>query len=191
MSRDPILIGLTGLAGAGKDTVADHLCQKHRFERHAFAEPIRDMLTALLVGAGLDYAYLFERELKEQPIPQLGVSARQMMQRLGTEWGRALDPDLWVRHAAMTLGLHDLPRSAPIHDRIVITDVRFPNEAAWIEQLGGRVVRVIRDVSPISSHESESYASRLPAWYQLDNRWSIATLHDQVDELVDHVININ
>lgn len=186
--RDPILIGLTGAAGAGKDTVADRLCSAHGFERHAFAEPIRDMLTALLVSAGIDYGHLFARDLKELPVPHLGVSSRQMMQRLGTEWGRALHPDLWVRHAAVTLGLHDLPHSSPVHDRIVLTDVRFPNEAAWIEQLGGRVIRVLRDVPAVNAHESEQHVDRIVPWARIDNTAGFDWLHHQVDEMVGRLI---
>lgn len=183
MTRDPLLIGLTGLAGAGKDTVADRLCSAHGFERHAFAEPIRDMLTALLTSAGIDYDYLFERDLKELPVPHLGVSGRRLMQTLGTEWGRMVDPDLWVRHAALSLGLHDLPRSAPIHDRIVITDVRFPNEAAWIESLGGRVIRVTRQAPAVAAHESEQHITQLPCTLAIDNTGTLADLHEQVDGL--------
>lgn len=183
MRRAPLLIGLTGLAGTGKDTVADRLCSAHGFERHAFAEPLRDMLTALLTGAGIDYAHLFERHLKEQPVPHIGISGRRLMQTLGTEWGRTLDPDLWVRTAAITLGLHDMPNSTPIHDRIVITDVRFPNEAAWIESLGGRVVRVTRPAPEVAAHVSEQHINQLPCTLAIDNTGTLADLHEQVDEL--------
>lgn len=179
---DPLLIGLTGLAGTGKDTVADRLCAEHGFERHAFAEPIRDMLTAMLAGANIDYAHLFERDLKERPVPHLGISGRRLMQTLGTEWGRALDPDLWVRLAAITLGLHGAC-SAPIHDRIVITDVRFPNEAAWIEGLGGRVVRVTRPAPEVAAHVSEQHIAQLPCTLAIDNTGTLADLHEQVDNL--------
>lgn len=190
LPRDCILIGLTGEAGADKDTVADHLCAAHGFERHAFAEPIRDMLAALLVGAGIDYAHLFERDLKELPVPHLGVSGRQMMQRLGTEWGRALHPDLWVRHAAVTLGLHDLPHSSPVHDRIVLTDIRFPNEAAWIERLGGRVIRVLRDVQAVNARESEQHFDRIAPWACIDNTGSFEQLHGQIDTLVADIVQL-
>ena len=182
MTPHPLLIGLTGLAGTGKDTVADRLCAEHGFERHAFAEPIRDMLAAMLTGANIDYAYLFERDLKERPVPHLGISGRRLMQTLGTEWGRSLDPDLWVRLAAITLGLHGAS-SAPIHDRIVITDVRFPNEAAWIESLGGRVVRVTRPAPAVAAHVSEQHIAQLPCTLAIDNTGTLADLHDQVDEL--------
>jgi len=181
MNRDPLIIGLTGLAGAGKDTVADRLCCRHNFERHAFAEPIRDMLTALLTGAGIDYAHLFERDLKELPVPGIGISGRRMMQTLGTEWGRSLDTQLWVRVAAVTLGLNDLPNSSPVHDRIVLTDVRFPNEAEWIRSLGGCIWRVVRPAPSVAEHVSEQHINQLPCDLSIDNGGTLEDLHDEVD----------
>lgn len=188
LRHDATILGLTGRAGAGKDTVAEYLCSVHGFERYAFAEPIRDMATALLVAAGIDYAHLFERGLKEQPIAGLGpdaaISGRQILQSLG-DWGRAQHPDFWVRIAARALGLHDLPNSSPVHHRIVVTDVRYPNEAAWIVALGGRIVRVLRDAAPaIRSHDSESHTATLLAWHELDNGASKDWLYGQIDTLV-------
>ena len=182
MTPPLLLIGLTGLAGTGKDTAADRLCSAHGFERYALADPIRDMLMAMLVGAGIDYSYLFDRDLKERGVPHIGISGRRLMQTLGTEWGRALDPDLWVRLAAITLGLHGAS-PAPVHDRIVITDVRFPNEAAWIESLGGRVVRVTRPAPAVAAHASEQHTTQLPCTLAIDNTGTLADLHEQVDNL--------
>jgi hypothetical protein len=186
---DFILLGLTGAAGAGKDTVAGRLEANHGFVTHAFAEPIRDMLTALLTSAGIDYAHLFERHLKELPVPWLGTSGRRMMQTLGTEWGRALHPDLWVRHAALTLGLHDLPRSAPVHDRIVITDERFANEANWIQSLGGKIIRVQRPVAVLAAdtaaHASEHQFGDITPWVFVHNIMGFDYLHQQVDAIAD------
>jgi hypothetical protein len=158
-----IIIGLTGFAGAGKDTVARYLCQPHHgFEPYAFADPLRDMLIALLCPANIPVQYLTERRLKEQPIPGLDISARRLMQTLGTEWGRnQVTQDLWTRIAGMTLGIGDDPSVLPVADKIVISDVRFPNEAGWIRQHGGYVVRVMREATPVAAHESEQHTAGL------------------------------
>ncbi len=150
------LIGLTGLAGTGKDSAAQYLCEQYGFVQAAFADPIRSMVLQLLEEAGIDHAWATERRLKERPIPGLGVSARALMQTLGTEVGRALHPDLWVRHLRMRLGLDGQPSSAPVHDRIVLSDVRFGNEAAWLRARGGRLVRLHRDTAAgVRPHASE------------------------------------
>jgi hypothetical protein len=80
-----ILIGLHGKAHAGKDTVGQMLVG-YGLDRVAFADPIKRML---IEGLGLTAEH-FDSPLKEEPIPWLGKSPRQLMQTLGTEWGRDL-----------------------------------------------------------------------------------------------------
>ena len=69
------------------------------------------MLEALLTECGLDYAHCFEPGLKEQPIPGLQRSYRELAQTLGTEWGRQLQgEDFWLRCAGLCTGLqHEDP----------------------------------------------------------------------------------
>lgn len=175
------IIGLMGPAGAGKDTAADHLEAVHGFVRYAFADPMRTMLEAMLVDAGLDYAYIHEPSLKEQPIPGIGFSYRHLAQTLGTEWGRnQVAPDFWLRLAALNLGLPN----EPIHDRIVITDVRFPNEAAWLKQHGGLVLRIQRDTAPVRSHISEQLMASIEPWSCVENNGAVEDLHAQLDALL-------
>lgn len=163
------LIGLAGQAGTGKDTAALHLVQHYGFVQASFADPIRSMVLLMLEEAGVDHAYLTERSLKDQVIPGLGVSARALMQTLGTEVGRALEPDLWVRHLALRLGLHPA-EAAPVHDRIVISDVRFPNEQRWVVAHGGGVIRLHRPgADPVRPHESEQHVQALKADVELHN----------------------
>lgn len=181
-----LLIGLTGPAGSGKDTAADHLETQHHFARWAFAEPMRTMLEALLVECGLDYAHLFEPALKERPIPGLGFSYRQLAQTLGTEWARTqLAEDFWLRCAGLCTGLAsaDPAEQQPIHDRIVFTDVRFPNEAAWLRDRGGVIVRVERPgVAPVRAHVSEQHA--IEPNFIVWNSGGLEQLQQQLDSVL-------
>lgn len=164
------LIGLTGQAGTGKDTAAAYLCESYGFVRAAFADPINDMLAELLQQVDVDHAVLHERHLKEAPIEALpgAPSARQLKQTLGTEWGRTLvHPDLWVKHLESRLGLLGF---APVHDRIVISDVRLANEADMVRRYGGHLIRLHRDTAaPVRSHSSEQQVMALPATVDLHN----------------------
>ncbi len=66
-----------------------------------------------------------------------------------------------------------------------MTDVRFPNEAAFIKSRGGLVVRVLRDTAPTARHHaSELHADTLPVDTELLNFGSRATLLDQVERLI-------
>lgn len=173
------LIGLAGVAGAGKDAAAEHLWRQHGFSRYAFAQPLRDMLGALMQGTGIDMrAWMNERGLKERPIPGIEQSYRVLAQTLGTEWGRQLDGALWVRIAALRLGLPAQPR----FPRIVITDVRMPNEAEWIQSLGGQVWRLDRpQAEPVNPHSSEQLIGQICADAAIDNGSTFGELYRQLD----------
>lgn len=175
----PLLLGLVGRAGAGKDTVAAYLDDQYGFARMALADPIKAMLAALWADADLDPRWLTDRALKEQPSP-LGPSYRQLMQSLGTEWGRHISSTFWVR-IAQYKALLAMQRG----DNVVITDVRFANEAGWITAAGGVLVRIHRDTAqPVHSHASELEIGALPVQHELWNTASKATLHDQIDRLM-------
>lgn len=122
-----IIIGITGKSGHGKDTAANLLVARHGYTRLAYADALRDMLE---LGLGIEPRWLTTD--KNQTIPWLGVSGRHLMQTLGTEWGRnQVTADLWRRVLQQRI-----ERLAGETDRIVISDVRFQNEADWVRSVG-------------------------------------------------------
>jgi hypothetical protein len=163
-----LIIGLSGPAGAGKDTAADAIVDYAKRigtgRKLSFADPMRAMLEAL----GVPPHYMTDRSLKERPVPALGRSYRQLAQTLGTEWGRGQHgDDFWVKALA-------LRAEAAKEDILVIPDVRFPNEARWIETQGGFLVHVSRPgVAPIEAHASETSMAGVPIWQELHNEGSI------------------
>lgn len=183
MTRPDVLIGLCGRAGSGKTTAADYLRAAHEFEPVAFADAIKDMLDQHLTARNIDYAHLYEPKLKEQPLPRIGLSARELMQRLGDAF-RGADPDYWIKALADTAGLLGLPaHRQPVHDRIVVLDVRYPNEAAWLIEQGGVLIRLHREqATPVRAHSSEQYIDDLPASVDLVNDGpTLAGLHALID----------
>lgn len=130
-----LLIGLTGKARAGKDTVGKYLVDELGFARYAMAGPLKRMLGAL----GFPEEKYQSTEEKEALIPWLGVSYRHLAQTLGTDWMRkCVAEDGWIRiarDAIRTAGMTELRG-------LVITDIRFENEAAMVRAEGGVVVHV-------------------------------------------------
>ncbi|MCH4563374.1 hypothetical protein MKP05_09550 [Halomonas sp. EGI 63088] len=147
-----LLIGLTGAARCGKSTAQRIIADRYGLARINFADPIKDALGAML---DLDDRHL-NGELKEQPLPWLGKSPRELMQTLGTEWGRDLvAPDLWTRVARQRLAqLEDAEGDA--FQGAVFSDVRTPQEAEWIRTHGGTVIHLYRPgTAPVRPHATE------------------------------------
>ena len=142
------IIGFCGPAGAGKDLAASMVPGGHRI---AFADPLYQGLAVML---GVPEGVLRDRSGKERPLAGFGASPRELLQTLGTEWGRQMIcHDLWLRvaywrweqAAAAGLGL------------IVVPDVRFANEARQIRSEGGEVWLIHRPgVEPVAAHSSEA-----------------------------------
>src|SRR5271166_5111492 len=140
------VIGVAGRAKVGKDTVGRFIigAGAGRYT-YALAEPIRNMLFA---GFGVDLRSPYWASRKEEPIPAFGKSPREMLQTLGTEWGRThIGEGVWILLAQEKL--------LNMGGGMVITDIRFPNEAAWVRRMGGTVVHVLRDVPAVHAHSSE------------------------------------
>lgn len=186
------LIGIAGPARSGKDTVANILRDEYGYQIDAFAKPIKDTIRSLFALS----ARHIEGDLKETPLPGWGKSPRYLMQTFGTEWGRNLvDPSIWVTHAgyrwqdlqsreaANDYHRRHCDRPAPRSVRgMILTDVRFENEADWIRKAGGTIVHVFRPNAPkVEAHSSEAgIVSR-------KRDLSIANDSD-LDELREHVI---
>lgn len=133
------LIAFCGRKYVGKDT-AGRAYALQGYTVLKFADPLKEMLRTLLRIQGCPETEIeryIEGDLKEAPCEYLnGRTMRHAMQTLGTEWGRdKIDQAIWV---------DALGRRARHHDKVVVTDCRFPNEVVAIHALGGDVVRITR-----------------------------------------------
>lgn len=144
------IIGLTGYAQSGKDTLANILMDKYGYRRIAFADTIREflyevnpMVACSPTGYLKDLVNLVGWDKAKQE-PQV----RRLLQDLGVTARKLIDEDIWVKIAL---------RNLSAGDRVVITDVRFENEAKSISALGGQLWRVKRaGVDAVNAHISET-----------------------------------
>ena len=172
-----MLIGITGPAFSGKDTIATILCWSHGFSCEAFADPLRDGLSALF---GL-LPHHFDAKHKETVVEWIGKSPRELLQTLGTQWGRDLvNRQIWCRHMHRRLQEYQDNWAASV----VIPDVRFVDEARFIHSHGGVIWRVIRpgaETTAHSDHTSEQELQRIVADSLLINDGTIQELQRAVD----------
>jgi hypothetical protein len=164
------LIGIAAPAQSGKSTVAAYLMKSLGYEEDSFADPMRNFVCTIL---GIDRATL-ERD-KEVVVPWVGKSPRQMLQTLGTEWGRQMvDTDLWLNSC--------LRRTEG--RRVVISDVRFDNEAQAIRDNGGTLIHLSRPDGrrTVADHISEAGVK----WKKGDVRLINDSTLENLEALVAH-----
>ena len=140
------IIGLTGKAGAGKTLVASML----GYRVIGLADPLYAAISAML---DVEVEDLLDRERKEVPIPWLGKSPRELLQTLGTDWGRDLiRPDLWTLLCRRRLE----KMAADGVEGVAVCDVRFSNEVELVRSFGGEVWRVVRPGAETTPHQHRS-----------------------------------
>jgi hypothetical protein len=182
-----MLVGFCGIAQSGKDTAASLLVQRHGFERRAFADPMRDMLYAInprVIHYNVDGSPIITTV--QQLVDDAGwefakksSDVRSLLQRLGTEGGREiLGENIWVE----TLFKKK-------YNNLVISDVRFPNEAAEIHRRNGIIIRVVRGgVELPNQHHSETAYDNQD--YTIVNDGTLDTLYKMLYDILSYHENI-
>ena len=130
----PNLIGIAGRKGSGKSTLAQWASEGYLHDVDSFAETIRMMLRSL----GVSEYHLTDQQGKEEVIPWLGKSGRELMLSLGTAWGRDMVMEnIWVNALIRRYTSRALPAT-------IVDDVRFANEAHALRSEGGIIVEISR-----------------------------------------------
>jgi len=190
-----MIIGICGLIGSGKGTVADILVEEHGFKKLSFADSLKDGVAAMfdwprhLLEGDTDES----REWREIPDPfwteETGkeISPRLVLQLVGTECMRdGFFDGIWV-----SLAKKKLIRFPD--QKWVIPDTRFENEINMIHSIGGKIWRVKRgqdpawfnsyresNVEPIDVHPSEFKWVRSEFDQTVENNSTFEDLKNQI-----------
>jgi hypothetical protein len=150
-----VILGVCGLIGSGKDTIADYLVNFHEFKRDSFASSLKDAVSAVfgwdreMLEGRTKQSRLWRENVDTWWSNRLGMphlTPRWVLQYWGTEVCRkSFHDDIWIASLE-----NKLQNST---DNIVISDCRFINEITAIKNAGGKVIWVKR--------------GPLPAWYEI------------------------
>ena len=174
------LIGVTGKAGSGKDTVGEMLWGEYGFVCSSFADPVKQA-ASIIFGVELDKFY--DRVSKEAIDPYWGITRREMLTKLGTDACRnVFGQDVWTKRWLMSFN------EVNQFDDVVVTDVRFEDEAALIRSMGGTIIHLSRPASERGvkvDHVSEAGVKILDGDYGIDNNGTLGDLLKNVCLIVD------
>lgn len=177
--EDIRLVGLTGAAGCGKDAIAVEL-SKNSWVRVAFADPLKELCIKFL-GLSRDDVYTQLGKIKHNET--WGMTNREILQLVGTNALRNnFHEDVWIKIAEMSIS-----KLLATGNRVVVTDVRFDNEAQMITRLGGVVAKVIRPQLKTMLTDAET---RHASEAGVDDKHISLTINNNFD-LSDTIVNFN
>ena len=158
---------------SGKDTAVEYLIRMYGGERLSFAEPLYKLMDMTQEFLG------FEKK-----------KDRLFLQLIGTEWGRSIDPNIWINQL--------VKKANEATSHVFVSDLRYINEAEALKANGFTIVKVVTDWENRKSrgaeenaikHKSEIEMDNFTNWdYEIENNGTMAEFHKTVDVLVE-VIN--
>jgi len=191
-----IVVGLMGAAGSGKNTVGDYLNSEYGFAEELFAWSLKQAVQTIFC---IPDDIMFDRVKREEPLFHWpGWTVRTLLQFVGTELFRnQVDRDVWVKSLALRVKEERAKRASPLSrqppmEKLMITDVRFPNEldalSNLIDDAKSHSIKVVRPgvdgkVIGIKNHESETHD--MEADFTIVNDGTIENLWEKVDKLME------
>lgn len=200
-----------GTAGAGKGETAKCLVDRFGFVRVAFADEIKRTVRRWWPNFTIEELW-GPSECRSRVHDEYGeLTARRACQYIGTEIGRNLDPDVWVRYGlyiARSLLRGNCYYSSPDGlipslsarrpEGVVFDDMRFPNEIDGVRGAGGKTLLVIREdhtglKGEAGAHASESALNMDTSMYHavVYNKGTLADLHNEVQRTAQLVFRLS
>jgi hypothetical protein len=183
------IIGVCGNKYNGKDTIADHLVKNYGFTKISFGDPLKN---------ALKHIFMFSDEQlwgceKENIDPYWGISPRVMMQFIGTDCLRlqiknnfpTINDNIWIMAIKRQI---DILISKGIK-KIVIPDIRFPNEEKMLHQhYNSSIIKVIRkNIISSDTHVSENLLHDIKCDITINNE-TLQQLYFDVDDIMKDIM---
>ena len=192
-----MLVGFGFKANSGKGTCADLLVKHYEFKPVSFADAIK---RASMKMFGFTEEQTFTQEGKKTVDPFWGITPVQAFQWVGTECFREtfgdlmVDAGIWSEEGAQDFWIKALQKrleSRLLTENFVLEDVRFPNEAKWIKNMGGVLIRVDRkdqnelDIGRDREHLSETSLEGYEGWdFVIHNDSTIENMKKQLTKIM-------
>jgi hypothetical protein len=183
------IIGLHGSIGSGKSTIAKYLVVNYNYEEYALANPLKKIGEIFYFEPNQLYG---TQENKLEINEHWGVSARKFLQVVGSELFRdalpKLLPDMKLDGCSVWIKLLDIYIKKNPNKNLVISDVRFSDEAKYIQSIGGYIIKIDRKLeqpSDIAKHQSEN--QNVSYDIILNNNGSLDDLKKNIDTIA-HVL---
>ena len=177
--KKPFLLGFAGKAHSGKDFSADYIIKNYpdlKIAKVAFADAVRDMVRPIF-----DVDDIYRRGSKEDPIDGFGISLREILQSLGTDWGRHMvSEDIWVK----VLDKRISERYSDF-DVVIVSDIRFDNERDYIINNGGKVINI---TGAKDKHNKSKFSEHVSEWGIEDEADGIVQLEN--DFTSDYLVSL-
>lgn len=186
----PKLIGITGFKRSGKDTCGAYLIKNHDYIKYSFAGALKVACSEIFM---FDYEQT-EGSKKEDFDSRWNINPRKVFQRFGTEIFRdSLDkffPEMkhlknnfWIYR--FKIWYQEQVKQNP-NVRIVVSDVRFQNEADIIKELGGIIIKVSRkNIKNTDNHISELNILNIKADYNIKNDSSLEDYYENLKSILN------
>lgn len=181
------IIGLAYKKGVGKNTLAKFITTYLRCEAPqlnvkevSFAAKLKDVAYQLYSWAGIQRGIYYEirRDEKEVVLPQLEKSPRQIWIEIGNKM-REVYQDTWIDFALKNIKA----------DVLIITDVRFQNEAAAIRRVGGQLIKIERNNIPKGTDPAEIDLDSWMIWDAVvDNNSTLQDLNKEAEEIAEELL---
>jgi hypothetical protein len=153
----------------------------------------------MLMGLGVPEKHVYgTQEEKMEEIPGLGVSGRHLMQHMLTHLRENMGDivpgidlgssgNIWIK--ALELHITNLNKKRRAA-KVIISDVRFPDEALTVQNQNGFIIKVIRETDTdetTASHTSETSIDDIRPDYVIENNGTLEELYDKVNCVMEEI----